>query len=261
MWMTFLRRNLLLIAIPAIVVPLLSIVLVARDGSSYEGRAKIFFSRYQVASNVVVPQPSTLDPLSEAQSQAELAQIPLVVRRALRAAGVGSSESDVDSFLRRNKVAAGSGLVTFIVADSDRATAERLATEWARASLAVRRSVDSRPLARALRAIRARLRDLRAAGGERSVTYQSLIDKQVQLETLQSLQLANGALVQPAPRAERAGAGPVKTVVFAFIGGLALGLALALAREALQRDEPPPPRPPYSRTQRDYERLPETVDA
>jgi len=258
--MTFLRRNLLLIAIPAIVVPLLSIVFVARQGSSYEARAKVFFSRYQVASNVVVPQPSTLDPIAEAQSQAELAQIPLVVRRALRAAGLDSSESNVESFLRRNNVAAGSGLLTFIVTDESRATAQRLATAWARASLSVRRSVDSRPLARAVRGIRARLRDLRAAGGERSATYQSLIDKQVQLETLQSLQFANGALVQPAPTAEMAGAGAVKTVAFAVIGGLALGLALALARDALQRDEPPP-RPPYSRAERDYERLPETVDA
>src|SRR4051794_24395330 len=213
--MNFLRRNLLLIAIPALVVPALSIALVVRDRTTYEARAKLFFSRYQVASNVVSSESSTLDPVVEAQSQADLAQIPFVVRRTLRAGGLPSNDNAVASFLSENQAAAGDGLLTFIVKRDDPVEAQQLATAWARASLSARRSLDSRALGAALRHIRERLQDVRPVGGGTSPTYQSLVDKEVQLETLESLQFANGALVQPAPTAEKAGVGPVKTIAFA----------------------------------------------
>src|SRR5439155_267548 len=68
---------------------------------------------------------------------------------------------------------------------------------------------------------------------KRGTLYQSLVEKDQQLATMEALQTSNASLVQTATKASKTAPRPVRNGVLGLLLGLILGIGLAFLWEAL----------------------------
>jgi Mrp family chromosome partitioning ATPase/capsular polysaccharide biosynthesis protein len=178
----------------------------------------------------VVP---SADPARVAQTQADLARVPTVARRTL--AALGLEDRTADQFLGRSSVSASStaDLLTFSVTDPDRQLASRLATTYARQYTSYRRQLDTASLTRARRQLANQLTSLENQGRRGSALYDSLLEKDQQLATMQALQTSNAAVVRNADNASQVQPKTLRNALLGFVLGSLLGVGLAFLREAL----------------------------
>ena len=234
-YLDVLRRRKWLLLEAVIVVPAVAIALSLLQAPRYQASAEVLLSRQNLAAqlNNVTDQSLAGDPARLAQTQADLARVPEVARRAVSKAGLKNLTPA--QFLASSSVSAKSDadILVFTVRNRHASVAERLATLYGGAYIAYREELDTAALTRARREVLDRIRALEAAGDTTSALHASLVEKEQQLATMQALQTSNASLVKPADGAARIQPKPVRNGVLGLALGLVLGIGLVFLREAL----------------------------
>jgi tyrosine-protein kinase len=219
---------------PLVVVPLVAVLLSMREQPVYQDSAEVLLNRQDIVASLTnIEDPSLVDADRNAQTQAQLARVPEVAERVIKALGL--RDRGPYDFLGQSFVSAseGSDLLTFSVFDANPELASRLATEYGRQFTLYRTELDTRTLRTALASVDAQLSAMRSAGNEGSALYADLADKQQQLRTLETLYTSRAMLVRPAAGAVQIKPKPVRNGIIGGMLGVVLALVLAFIAEAL----------------------------
>jgi polysaccharide biosynthesis transport protein len=210
-----------------------AVLLSLREQRLYRASAAVFLSGQDLAASLANVQPAAADPAREAATQADLARTPAVAAQTLREARL--SDRTPDQLLRNSSVdtATNADLLTFSVTDPKPRVAALLATTYARAYTAYRRSIDTDSLVRARQEVEQRIAELQRAGDRTSPVYANLVAKDQQLRTLEVLQQSNALLVRSAGQAHQIQPRPVRNGILGGVLGLMVGLGLAFLLDAL----------------------------
>jgi Mrp family chromosome partitioning ATPase/capsular polysaccharide biosynthesis protein len=221
------------VAIFAIVTSAAAFLVSAAQTPEYSALAQVLISRQNLAATVSGSADPSLNqqPDRVAQTQAQIAQVPLVAQRTLSAAHVNE---DWAEFLRNATVSPSpsSDVLNFVVRDGSAGRARRLATEYAEQFVRYRRELDTAAFQAALAGVEGRLRSLRAAGKQSSRLYNDLAAKQQQLRTLASLQTGNTTVLRRATSARQVKPRPVLALILGGLLGLLIGAIAAALAEA-----------------------------
>lgn len=230
--LTLKRRKWWLIGM-TLVLPAIAVSLSLQQHALYEAKAEVVVNRQNLAASLTGTADATAfqDPTRFVETQARIASIPEVAARALRAAGL--TRRAVDDLLANSDVSAEPNvdLLAFKVRDPNRALAQRLATQYASQFSLYRTELDTAALTRTLKEVRDRIDQLQKSGASAAL-LRSLVAKEQQLQTLESLQSANAFLVRPADVAKKVRPRPLSNGFIGGLLGLGIGLALAFLVEA-----------------------------
>src|SRR4051812_2351953 len=169
-YLRLLRRRKWVLIATILAVPALAIALSLRTPPTYEASSKVLLSQQ---STLGASQSTFVDPARAAQTQADLARVQEVVRRAVADARVPGLTTD--ALLARSTVVAslGSDFLTFSVKDSNPNLANRLAQTYARAYVGYRFKLDTQAIARARALAERQKKQLEAAGLGQSAAHRS----------------------------------------------------------------------------------------
>jgi Mrp family chromosome partitioning ATPase len=222
-----------LVLVPLVVLPLVVFVASKRQSPMYEVFADVLVTPQEVATTSLIGQtPAIDDPNRTMATNAQLARVPALLTRVLRAQGL---DGPATVFAANSFVYPVNDILRFGVDDEDPARAAALATEYARQFVAYRRRLDTAGLAGTLRDLGSRLTDLERQGRTGSGLYARLADRQQQLESILALRKSNVSLVRTATanQSEQIAPRPSRNASLGLAGGLVLGLVLAFLAETL----------------------------
>jgi tyrosine-protein kinase len=204
------------------------------QAAKYKASAEVLLSRNLASalSNVVDPNQS-VDPDRLAQTQAQLAQVPTVVNRTLKAARVRNLSAGQFAAASSVKAKPDADLLVFTFQSGDPRLAARLATGYARQYILYRKQLDTQALTRARSQVRERISQLEASGDRKSAVYASLVERDQQLATMEALQTSNSTLVKAPRSASQVAPRPVRNTVLGFLLGILIGFGLAFLRDTL----------------------------
>jgi succinoglycan biosynthesis transport protein ExoP len=225
------RKWIFLLAV--VVVPAVAVSLSMREPAAYEASAQVLLNRQNLTESLTGVQAPNVDPARSAQTEAELARVPEVARRAIEAVEVRNLTPS--ELLKASSVSASasSDFLTFSVTHSDRDIATRLSTAYARAFTEYRHGLDMQELERVLEAARREIGQLLAAGLKGSGRYRSLVQLERQLATMEALEAPTAHRVYEADRATKVGPQTIRNGLLGLALGLVLGLVLAFLWDAL----------------------------
>lgn len=228
-YLQVLRRRRWMFLSVVVLVPAIAVALTMLQSASYKASAQVLLDWQNVTGSQAPPA----DLARDLQTQAELARVPAVAERAIRAARVRNLTPS--EFLESSAVTAtlGSDFLTFSVTSSDPELAKRLATAYAGSYVDYRRDVDMQELRSARAGILRELRRLERAGLQGSADYRSLVREDRRLATLEALDMPTARVVRPADRATKVGPKIIRNEMIGLALGLVLGLALAFLWDAL----------------------------
>jgi polysaccharide biosynthesis transport protein len=233
-YLDVLWRRKLVIALALIVVPAVAVAMSVREPSLYRASASVLINLQNLPANLEnIPDPTQFDSDRSMRTQVQLARVPEVARRTIAAAKL--KNWDPSDLLGISSVSPGDSndLMTFSVTLGDRTLAATLATEYARQYTKYRRDLDTASLRAARKAAARRIAVMQRAGDTRSALYATLVEREQQLETLQTLYTARAVLVRAASGAGQVQPQPRRKAMFGIGLGLMLGLGLAVLLEAL----------------------------
>jgi polysaccharide biosynthesis transport protein len=229
------RRKWIIVALP--VMAAVSAFLIAQQQSPvYQASAQILVNRSSIVSAITqVSDPSVGDPTRFLSTQAEIARSPVLAARVVAAADVpGVTASSLLANSTVNPEADADFLdVTLKWPVPDEAV--RLTNAYARQLTAYKTELDTKRINTALASLRARLAGLRAARQATSPSYGTLVNYELQLQTIGTLLANNTSVLKPADFAGKIRPRPQRTAILGGLLGLVLGLAFALVAEALDR--------------------------
>jgi tyrosine-protein kinase len=234
-YLQVLRRRKWIVITAIVVVPAAAYAFSTQQQSKYRASAEVLLSRQNLSNSLNgVQDPSlSIQPDRLAQTQADLAQVPPVIERTLKAAqvdGITPAEFAADS---SGSARTDADLLTFKFTHHDPALAARLATEYARQYIAYRTQLDTQALTKARTQVQDRINQLELSGDTKSALYASLVERDQQLQTMQALQTSNASLVREAQGASKVQPRPTRNAVLGLMLGLVLGIGLAFLRETL----------------------------
>jgi succinoglycan biosynthesis transport protein ExoP len=231
---SIIARRKLVVLIALVVVPAVAYGLSLLQEPLYEAEAHVLINRQSLAATLAGTTDPTIfqDAERVVQTQAELASVPEVAERAVRA--VPSADMTGSELLGRSDVEprANVDLLQFTVRHEDPQIASRLATSYALAFTRYRAELDATGLDRALTEVRGRIASLQAEP-EGNALLGGLRQKEEELLTLQALQSGNASVVRSAGAGEKVQPKPARNALLGVALGLGLGLLLALLVDAL----------------------------
>jgi polysaccharide biosynthesis transport protein len=223
------RRRKWIILAAVILVPLGALVFSLRTTPKYQGSAQVLLSQQDLGNQLTGTQLSGVnDPADrQAQTQADLARVPAVARRVVKALRLDMTPEE---FLAASSVSSGanSDILNFYTRSTDRQLAVRLATAYANAYVRHRLDVETRPIAAARKEVAARI-----ARTPEGPLYNSLVSKEQTLQELETLKTSSATVIKTGDRALRVAPRIKRNVAVALVLGLALGLGLAFLLDAL----------------------------
>ena len=228
-----LRRRRVAFLLPLVLVPLVALLVSLRQPAVYEASAQVLISRQDLATQLEgLTDATATDPARTAQTQAQLARVPDVARRALEAAKLDRDPSDL---LGASSVTPTpeTDLLVFSVRDANPDVAALLANAYARQFTIYRRELESDILESARARVQNQMEALEARGDGDSAAYDSLLEKDQQLLTMVALQTQRAVVVRAAAGATQIRPQPRRAASIGLVLGLVLGLALAFLYEAL----------------------------
>jgi capsular exopolysaccharide synthesis family protein len=228
-----LKRRWWVVLLSLVIVPAAAVLVSLRQPALYEGSAQVLISRDGLATQLEGLSDQTAeDPERNAQTQAELARGPKVARRALEAAKLDRSPSDL---LGASSVTPTpeADLLSFRVRDSDPDVAASLANAYARQFTIYRRELELDTLESARARIQGEIEALQARGDGDSAAYETLLEKDQQLLAVEALQTGRAVVVRVARGATQIQPQPQRAASIGLVLAIVLGLALAFLWEAL----------------------------
>ena len=222
-----------------VVVPLVAIVLSQTQDPQYSSSATVLLNRQSLAATVTGGQDPNVfqDPELLGRTQAQVARVPEVARRAIAEAGI--DDRTPGQLLAQSNVATvpqTDVVLQFGVSDRRPEYAAALATAYARAYTSYRRDLDTAAYKAAQKELRQQMVKLQADGVDRSSTlYSSLLEKYQNLSTLIALQVSNAGVLREADGASQIAPRTKMNAALGLFLALVIGLGLAFLREALDR--------------------------
>jgi polysaccharide biosynthesis transport protein len=214
-------------------VPAVAVFVSLREPPAHEASAKVLISRQNVTQSATGLAVAYVDPERSAETEAELARVPEVARRAIAAGRVRNLTPS--KLLESSSVSASgsSDFLTFSVTQRDPGIAKRLATAYARAFTEYRHDLDTAELERTQKAVRERMERLETAGLKGSALYRGLAQNERQLTAIGALQTPTAVVVDEPDRTTKVGPQIVRNGTIGLALGLVLGLIFAFLRDAL----------------------------
>ena len=169
-----------------------SVLMSLRQAPLYEASAEVYLTRQNLSAALTgTPDPTINDDANRiAQTEAQLARAPELVRRVLRKAGnTGTSPTE---FLDQSAVnpTRNSDLLEFVVRASDADMAVLLASRYASEFTQFRKELNSRNIQRALDEVNARLARLGSDGGPDAGLRNRLRDTRDELRTILAIHVS-----------------------------------------------------------------------
>lgn len=230
-YLEILRKHKRIVLAAVLIVPIVAYVYSILQPPAYEATAKVLLSRQNIAAELTGLEDPSGAQLSDRPviTQATIARVPEVVRRTLVAGK--RTDLSVEQFLLASSVtpAGGSDILEFNVTRTEPWSAEKLATAYAQQYTRYRRELDTAPARRARLQLQQRINQLRRTGETDSRLYASLVDKEQQLATFQTLQTNNAFVVQESLDAVQVQPTTRRNMML----GLGLGVLLAVALAAI----------------------------
>src|SRR5262245_7981230 len=172
------KRRKWIVPSAVVAVPAAAVVFSLQQQSKYQASAEVLLSRQNLpaALNNVADPNLGVQADRLAQTQADLARVPPVMKLALERTGV---TMDTTAFADASSVSAktDADLLVFKFTSSDRPLAARLATAYASAYISYRKQLDTGALAKARDQVQERISDLEIGGDTKSALYASLVDR------------------------------------------------------------------------------------
>lgn len=224
------RRRKWLVLTGALVVTAASVAWSLHQPPLYEASSAVALNQLNQAALLAGAQDAgtVQDQNQFMQSQADQATAAPLVRSVIRSVGIPAKDRpDLQVATKQD-----SNVLTFRAGARDQAAAAALANAYARRFIAYRDAADRAALAQAQKQVRARLRQLHAAGQESSMVYQALLGRDQDIQTLQALHASTASLVSSATGAGRVQPRPVRNGALALAIGLVFGVGLAFLFEA-----------------------------
>ncbi len=223
-------RNKLVIFLPLIVVPVAAVLLSLMQPKVYAATAEVLLTHRNLAASLTgTPDANVFqEPGRIAETQARLARVPELARRALAAARLDGRQPHELLESSAVGVTENADILQFTVRDRDPRIATVLATAYAREFIAFRHELDTAALVRARQSVESQIQGLQAAGERDSRLYDELVSKQQQLQTMEALQTSNATLVVQARGAAQVQPRPVRNGGFGFALGLVVSFGLIL---------------------------------
>jgi len=232
------RRRLWVLALPLVLVPVLSVVLSAGQTPLYQASAEIYVKRADIAAAVAgVSDPTTqIDPTRFLKTKASVVRDPVLAQRVVASAGVPGISSG--SFLASSSVTPNpdADLLEVAVRNSSAANAVRLVNTYAHEMTLFLTEIDTARINDALDNVKARITSLRAQGVTLgSPAYATLLQNQTQLETVGRLLANNTQVLQPAQGAAKIRPRTRRNAILGLLLGGFLGVGLVFLAEALDK--------------------------
>ena len=235
-YLQILRRRKWVVIESVILVALVTGLLSFLQPKVFEATASMLVNQQDLGAAVtgLPSSAAAADPARSVQTQATLARVPAVARRAVAAAAV--PDMTAGKLLLTSSVTGSpdSDFLTFVVKNGDAVAAQRLATAYANAFASYRLELTTKTLQRARAELEARARTLAASGDRTSVLYRDVVQKAQQLRTMELLQQRD-EVVKDASKGSQVAPTPTRNALLGAFVGLVLGLGIVAIWEALDK--------------------------
>jgi polysaccharide biosynthesis transport protein len=225
-YLAILRRRKWIIAVP-VVAALVAYLYASSQPSVYQAQAQVLVQR---------PDETASDPTRYLTTEARIARSSELAARIAAAEGV--PRVTAGEILAHSSVSADAeaDLLNFSVSLGNPRDAVVLADAYAREFTEYKIEQDTAPIDRDLRAVKAQAADLRKRGEETaSIAYQTLMQRQSDLELEKLAAKRNTRFLQPANGAAKVEPRPRRALMLGGLLGAVLALGLAFLAEALDR--------------------------
>jgi capsular exopolysaccharide synthesis family protein len=235
-WLSVLARQKWIVLLAVAVVPLLAFATSRGQERLYQASADVLVNAQNPTAQALNLTAATDSPPDRyVATQAKLARVGRVASMALQAVNV--RDRTAAGLLANSSVSADltSDLLTFSVKDPSPTLATKLANSYAKQFTLYRRSLDGAGLSAAIADAQRKVTALAASGDGRSELSRRLTATTGDLEALQTLQAvgSSATVVGFAGSASLVQPKTTRNVILGVIVGLALGIAIAFIREAL----------------------------
>jgi Mrp family chromosome partitioning ATPase/capsular polysaccharide biosynthesis protein len=234
-YLAVVRRHKWVALVPVIIVPLIAVAYALQQPKLYAASSEVLLSRDDLGA-ALAGRPSSSayeDPARFAQTQASLARVPEVARRAVIRA---KSNIGPGALLAASRVTprGNADLLGFTVTMGNAKLAADLATAYAHSFAQYRLELDTANLTSARVDLERNLAKLKNQGLTGTALYRSLVEKQQELRTLELLKTKPQVVKSPVGGVQVAPT-PKRNAMLGVAIGLLLGLAAAFLWEALDR--------------------------
>ena len=214
-------------------IPVAAVFLSLNQSRLYQASAEVLLGQEDFATGVNNIYLQWQDPARVVETQAGLARTPVVAERVLHALNL--TDRTAKDFMAASQVVTkqNADVLEFRVTDPDPRLARRLATEYATQYKAYRLELDTVAPRQAREDLEERIEALRAEGKQETSLYESLVERQQQLRTIEKLQAAKVLLMRRAADVTLVQPRPVRNGILGFGVALVVGIGLAFVWEAL----------------------------
>jgi polysaccharide biosynthesis transport protein len=230
-YLHILQRRKWIVLLALVIVPLAAVAFSLRQSPLYESSAEVLLSNQALPSLTGVGSSSNSSP-SDIDTQLQIAGSPFLAHRVARALHVSPGVVDGSTTVSQIR---DTNVLQFTSTSGAPTLSARIATEYAQQFKLYSEQYDRGSVSNVIRVLQGRIAQLRRQKVPQSDPQIVLLEEQLaQLQTNLSLQAStpSARVLRPAVGAAKIRPRPVKYGLLGLVLGLALGVGLALLRDA-----------------------------